>query len=493
MNTVHPHPCSRIAFSLFTALLLAAVSRVDAADTDGSVDLTDGSSGSVHPNIVLLMCDDLGYGDLKPFWADSLINTPHLDQMTESGLKFNRFYAAAPVCSPTRGSCLTGRHPSRYGIPYANVGHLPEDEVTIPELLKPLGYRSGHFGKWHLGTLTKTIKDANRGGPNHVQDFSPPRFHGYDVSFVTESKVPTYDPMVRPAKNNKIGWDYLRDDQKKVDYGTAYWDHDGNVDGENLAGDDSRVIMDRAVAFIEESVAKKKPFFTAIWFHSPHLPVVAGPEHVEPYRDFSMHQRNYYGCVSAMDEQVGRLRGMLRSLGVHQNTMVWFCSDNGPEGKSNSPGLAGSFSGRKRSLKEGGVRVPGILEWPGTISPGEETNAAAVTSDYLPTIADLLNIDLTNASVAAGWVIDGESLVPIIKKKSPQRTKPIGFLSRKQIAWHDGSMKLYSDDAGSTWVLYDLGNDPSEKSDLSAAKADLLQTMKKDVQAWLDSVNSDQG
>ena len=149
------------------------------------------------PNIILIMADDLGWGDTG-FNGNKVIRTPHLDAMAADGMKFNRFYAAAPVCSPTRASCLTGRHPFRLGIPTANSGHMKTEELTLAELLKKKGYATGHFGKWHLGTLTTKVKDANRGGPRGAAHFSLPSANGFDVFFSTESKVPTWNPMLKP-------------------------------------------------------------------------------------------------------------------------------------------------------------------------------------------------------------------------------------------------------------------------------------------------------
>ena len=152
---------------IFFCLLLCFSLEVESAD---------------RPNVILVMADDLGWGDLQCFNSDSPIKTPQLDEMAAGGLKFNRFYSAGPVCSPTRGSCLTGRHPFRYGIYTANHGHLRLQEITLPEVLRDVGYATGHFGKWHLGTLTTTIKDANRGGPRGKKHFAPPRDHGYQRS-----------------------------------------------------------------------------------------------------------------------------------------------------------------------------------------------------------------------------------------------------------------------------------------------------------------------
>ena len=171
-------------------------------------------------NFILCMTDDLGWGD-PGYNGNQIIKTPNLDDMASGGLVFNRFYSSSPVCSPTRGSCLTGRHPYRYGIFGANTGHLPKEEITLAGILKGKGYRTGHFGKWHLGTLTKSIKDSNRGGIDGGKHYAPPWEHGFEVCFSTEAKVPTYDPMLTP-----IGWQGNTDPNKE--FGTYYWNKKGD-------------------------------------------------------------------------------------------------------------------------------------------------------------------------------------------------------------------------------------------------------------------------
>lgn len=443
-----------------------------------------------RPNVVLVMADDLGWGDSQCFNESSPIRTPNLDAMAAAGLKFNRFYSAAPVCSPTRGSCLTGRHPFRYGVYSANVGHMRQEEVTLPELLRKAGYATGHFGKWHLGTLTTKIRDSNRGGPKSKQHFSPPQLHGYDRCFVTEAKVPTFDPMIAPANAPRTAWDFLKDKSTGVTFGTRYWNEVGEIVGENLNGDDSRVIMDRAIPFIETAAQNGKPFFTVVWFHAPHLPVVAGPAHVAPYAKHGVYARNYYGCVSALDEQVGRLRAKLRELKIADNTMLWFCSDNGPEGKAGkAPGSAGHLRGRKRSLYEGGVRVSGIVEWPAQIEAGRKTDFPAVTSDYLPTVLDVLDIEYPDSRP-----LDGISLVPLIEGRAQERTSPIGFQSAKQLSWVTQQHKLYSSNNGKSWELYDLIDDPGENNDLASEKPELVNEMTMAFRRWQRSCQkSDNG
>ena len=442
-----------------------------------------------RPNVILVMADDLGWGDPQCFNESSPIRTPNLDAMAAAGLKFNRFYSASPVCSPTRGSCLTGRHPFRYGVYSANVGHMKQNEITLPELLREAGYVTGHFGKWHLGTLTTTIRDSNRGGPKSKQHFSPPGLHGYDRCFVTEAKVPTFDPMIAPVNAPRTAWDFLKDKSAGMTYGTRYWNEAGKIVGENLTGDDSRVIMDRTLPFIETAAKKEKPFFAVVWFHAPHLPVVAGPEHVVPYAKYDVYARNYYGCVTALDEQVGRLRARLRELEIADNTMLWFCSDNGPEGKSGkSPGSAGHLRGRKRSLYEGGVRVPGILEWPAHVLAGRETECPAITSDYLPTILDVLHIESPESRP-----LDGISLLPVIEGRVQERNSPIGFQSAKQLSWVTQRHKLYSGDNGKSWELYDLIEDPGEKTNLAKEKPELVKDMVTVFRQWQRSCRKSDG
>ena len=445
--------------------------------------LTDGFTEE-KPNIILIMCDDLGWGDVG-FNGNKSIRTPHLDAMAKAGMKFNRFYAAAPVCSPTRGSCITGRHPYRYGIPFANSGHMKPEELTLAELLKKHGYTTGHFGKWHLGTLTKKVKDANRGGPRGKKHFSPPQLNGFDFCFSTESKVPTWDPLIRPKGNNsRKWWDPVLENRNINPYGTAYWNERGQSITENTQGANSRVIMDRAIPFIRMATKAKQPFFSIIWFHTPHLPVVAGPKYMKMYNDHPKYAQHYYGCITAMDEQIGRLRSELRKLSVATNTLLFFCSDNGPEGQADTaPGSAGHLSGRKRSLLEGGIRVPGLAEWPAKIKPASTTKIPCVTSDYLPTILALLGIDPINDRP-----IDGINLLPLFDGKMVERNRPIGFESKGQTAWVGDRYKLYSSGkTKSEHQLFDLIADPSEKQNLVKREPALAKRLAKELADWRES------
>ena len=451
------------------------------------------ASAAEPPNIVLLMADDLGWGDVG-FNGGKIIQTPHLDEMAKAGLRFERFYAAAPVCSPTRGSAITGRHPYRYGVFFANTGHMRSKELTLAELLQAKGYVTGHFGKWHLGTLTKTEQDANRGGPKNVEHYAPPWEHGFDECFSTESKVPTWDPLLRPTGvKGKTWWDPVLDASNAGPYGTAYWSNGKRVT-ESLRGDDSRIVMDRAIPFIRDAVSQAKPFFTIVWFHAPHLPVVAGPEYTKLYAEHEKYNQHYYGCVTALDEQVGRLRAELRELEVASQTLVFFCSDNGPEGNEKAPGSAGGLRGRKRSLFEGGVRVPGLAEWPTKIKAGSETNVPAVTSDYLPTILDILDAEPDDSRP-----LDGVSLLPLFAGQMKSRPKPVAFESSGQLTLVDNRYKVVRQrqsgkrekPAGTppkldpkSFMLFDLEVDRSEANDVAKDHPDLVAKMVATLDDW---------
>ena len=441
------------------------------------------------PNVILCMTDDQGWGDVG-FNGHKTLRTPQLDAMAAGSLKFNRFYAAAPVCSPTRGSCLTGRHPYRYGIFSANVGHLPPSEITLAEALKTKGYATGHFGKWHLGTLSKTDRSRNRGtGPNLVKHFSPPWINGFDICFSTESKVPTWDPLVQ-GDGKRTWWDPVKDPSKAPAYGTPYYTN-GKQSSGDLTGDDSRLIMDHALPFIRGAAKADKPFLAVIWFHAPHLPVVAGEQFTKPYKSLDKYTQHYYGCIAALDTQIGRLRAELRKLDVAENTMLWYCSDNGPEGNRSAPGSAGKFRGRKRSLYEGGVRVPALLEWPAKIARARETDIPCVTSDYYPTVLEAVGVKMPKQ-----LPLDGISLMPLIRGEMKSRIRPIGFQSAGTATWVEDRYKLVvsssrrnrkkqpAQSPSGKAELYDLLADPAETKNLASSQPAIVKRMKAELEAW---------
>lgn len=326
-----------------------------------------------RPNIILCMADDQGWGDMG-YRGHPVIRTPNFDAMASEAMRFDHFYAAAPVCSPTRGSVLTGRNPNRFGC-FSWGRTIRPQEITLAEVLKDAGYVTGHFGKWHLGSV-RAGSPVNPGNSGFDEWFSAPNF----------------------------------------------FDNDPILSREGIAvqtkGESSMVTTDAALNFIREHEGKGKPYFAVIWFGSPHKPHQATESNRMIYEDQPENLQHFYGEISGMDRAFGKLRSELEKLESYENTILWYCSDNG-----GLPGI-GSTGGRgnKSEIYEGGLRVPALVEWPAVIREPSVENFAAVTSDIFPTILDIIGLEPD-----PGFPLDGISLLPLIKGDSAHREKPIGF------------------------------------------------------------------
>jgi len=263
-----------------------------------------------------------------------------------------------------------------------------------------------------------------------------------------------------------------------------------------LEGCDSRLIMDRALAFVSEATRRGEPFLAVIWFHAPHEPVVGGPEYRALYADRGEEEQHYGAAVTALDAELGRLRAALRELGVADDTLLWFASDNGPEGnpgpRGRSRGSTGGLRGRKRSLYEGGVRVPGIVEWPAGLPAARVVSAPASTSDILPTV-------LAAAGLTPGAPVgplDGVDVLPLLAGRRSTRDTAIGFHFGTQSAWTGERYKLVhnrlatrqrSDDGDvpvAEYELYDLREDPGETRDVAARHPELAARLRAELERW---------
>ena len=435
--------------------------------------LADGPTATDTPNVILIMSDDQGWGDIG-FNGNAEIHTPNLDAMAAAGVKFDRFYAAAPLCSPTRGSCMTGRYPFRYGILAAHTGGMRVGEITVAEMLKSKGYRTGFFGKWHIGWV-REVDGGSRG------IFSPPSHHGFDTHFATTSAVPTYNPTVTPE-----GWTKWGSKPGEPWKGGAPYVQDGKEVTGNMDGDDSRIIMDRVIPFIEKN--KDAPFLATVWFHAPHEPVLASEEHRKRYSKLKERQQHLYGCITAMDEQIGRLREKLRELKIEKNTVVFFCSDNGPADSLAKKGIAsaGPFKGYKHRMYEGGLLVPACAEWPGMIEPETNVNTRCSTVDFFPTIANITGYKFKRKDKRP---IDGIDLMPVIQGKTDVRSQPMFFGYRRLFGEIDGQaiitgdMKLLREaKPNGRTRLYDLSKDPYEENDLSEELPEIANSMERQMQ-----------
>ena len=443
-------------------------------------------SANKRPHIVLVMADDHGYGDCG-FTGHPFVQTPNLDQMAKSGIVFNRFYASAPVCSPTRASVMTGRHPFRTNVP--NHGHyMRPDEQTIAEQLGKAGYVTGHFGKWHIGS---------------VQPNSPtsPGGAGFD-EWLSGLNFFDNDPYL--SRNGK----YLQ-----------------------IKGAGTVISMDATLEFLSKHKDGDKPMFTVTWFPSPHNPHPEIPQGMKNaatlYKNEKTKLPGYFREITLLDQQIGRLRKHLRKLGIEKNTLCLYCSDNGGLVTESSGGRA-----KKGSIYEGGLRVPAVLEWPARFS-AKEIDVPAFSSDLYPTLLSVAGINQPSKQP----ILDGIDLLPILDGKKRTRT-PMGFwhgFRNGQGTWSDRIIKALwdADKAGKpnphperilknvkefptfdmsdleghaawnewpwklhrierkdkvTFELYDLTKDPMETTDLSDKETARVSKMKTSLENWQRSV-----
>jgi arylsulfatase A len=419
---------------------------------------------AARPNFVILLCDDLGYGDLGCF-ASPVIQTPNLDRLAADNLKLTHCYAASPVCSPSRAGMLTGRNPNRCGIRDwipANSGiYLKRDEVTVARLLKAAGYRTAHVGKWHLNSKM----DGSEPTPGD---------HGFDHWFSTQNNAaPSHENPTNFVRNGKrVG---------------------------PLQGNSSTLIMDEAVRFLRG--VGDQPFFLCVWFHAPHE-IVATPEaFTRRYADIEdPTKRIYYGSVTLVDHEVGRLLGVLDELQVRQNTLVFFTSDNGPETLKRYPnaihshGSPGPLRGMKLHVHEGGYRVPGILAWPGKTRPGQVSAEPVCSVDVLPTLCAVAGV-----KVPDDRPLDGASFLPVLEGKPVERKAPLYWQYDKaistpwQVSLRQGPWKLLADGKLERFELYNLEEDVAEAKDRAAKQPERVKEMTAALKRLHGEINGEAG
>ena len=369
-----------------------------------------------RPNIILLMGDDHGW-DETGYNGHPHVLTPVLDEMAATGLRMDRFYSASPVCSPTRGSVLTGRHPNRYGTFTPNWSIRPE-EISIAHILGKAGYACGHFGKWHVGPV-KAGSPTNPGAMGFEEWLSHDNFFEMNPYLSRNGGPP-----------------------------------------EQFQGESSEIVIDETIRFIAKAKESQRPFFTVVWFGSPHEPYSGLDEDLalydelpESYQDRTVGLtgmddglpterplrevlRERFAEITAMDRAIGKLRRSLEDEGLRQNTVLWYCGDNGTP----SSGLVATpFRGQKGRVYEGGVRVPGIIEWPERIPDPRVTGVNAVTSDMLPTLCDLAGEPLPDRP------LDGISLKPLIEGGMTERPSPICFWNYDTSREDEGDPEPYID------------------------------------------------
>jgi N-acetylgalactosamine-6-sulfatase len=415
------------------------------------------------PNIIFILADDLGWGDLGCYGHPN-IKTPGLDRLARQGTQFTQFYVNGSVCSPSRSAFMTGHFPARHRVH----GHFADAAlneargmpnwldpavVTLPKLLKQAGYASAHFGKWHLG--------SGPGAPG-------PEAYGFDDHRSINANGPTWDQKDRFFRARS-----------------------------------TQLIVDETIRFIEQN--RNKPFYANVWSLLPHATLDPTEEQLTPYERFAPagqlpHKgatQIYYASVSALDREIGRLLARLDELGLAASTLVLFSSDNGPEdihirnASHSGVGSSGPFRGRKRSLYEGGVRLPFLVRWPGHVPAGRVDNNSVLTAvDFLPTLSKLAAVE-----VPAQWKLDGEDVGDILLGRFRPRTMPIlwewrfniagDVLNRSPIlAIREGDFKLLLNPDRSRTELYNIPRDPSELHNLAQDHPEIVERLAKQVLAW---------
>ena len=433
------------------------------------------------PNIILLLADDMGWADLSCF-GGTAVQTPNLDRLAKTGTRFTQFYAASAVCTPTRVSILTGRYPLRFDIQ----GHFPDDEshlprgvVTLPRLLKQAGYSTAHAGKWHLGGLhLKHI--ANRAG-----SIPGPREHGFDHYQCQNEEQPLRGQMGRERTLFRKGGTCLIRDEKRVEPDDAFYDqHFTDING------------NYAIDMIEQFHDVDKPFFINVWWLVPHKPYEPAPEpHWSATKSdgISDDQHRFRSMVTHMDAKVGQIVETLEYLGIRDDTLLVFTSDNGGAYEANIGGLKGG----KTDLHEGGIRVPLILNWPGHVPSGRATDAVGHTNDLLPTLCEAARVTVPHEAQ-----LDGISLLPHVINGRPLQEVQRGTLFW-QIAFyrhlqrHTPKPEPYATEAvrrgkwkllarnGEPTELFDIEADPFERKNLIEAEPELVGQLTQQLREWL--------
>ena len=457
-----------------------------------------------QPNVILVMADDMGWAQTG-YYGHPILKTPHLDAMAENGLRMDRFYAGAPSCTPTRASVMTGRTNDRTGA-FRVGSYINKQEKMLSTAFKDAGYITAHFGKWHL----------NMDSPD------------------LDHPLPKSDPH----NPGELGFDYWLSHTTGFD---RSFDLSRNGVLEKFEGDGSEIIVEEAVRFITDELERGKPFFIVIWYSAPHGPWDASEEDIKPFLGkVDRTSAHAHGEIVAIDRSIGNLRTSLRELGIADNTLVWFTSDNGgspnldvrvwpskdsfggaggqgmemeyPSNCSNEidfnltstqarelhgcirgmdPDSTGYLRGFKKDFYEGGLRVPTVIEWPAGIEP-RVTNFPSSTYDMFPTLIDVAGLSPDSINV----VHDGISIIELFDYELPKREVPIGFRANGGLMWLDNDWKLVRnvDYDGKKFVttdyeLYNVIGDPTESNNLIEMYPEIAAKMIEQQSKWSLSVS----
>lgn len=435
-----------------------------------------------RPNFLILLADDLGYGDLACY-GHEVIQSPNLDRLAREGLRLTDCYSAGASCSPSRTGLMTGRTPYRVGIhgyiPWNSPMHVRAGELTVATLLKQAGYATCHVGKWHLN------------GRFNVPEQPQPSDHGFDHWFSTQNNA---------LPNHHNPDNFVRNGAEV-----------GRIEGYSAA-----IVADEAIAWLEHLRPHDRPFFLYVCFHEPHEPIATDPRYADLY-DHSPDDPSraaYYGNVTQMDSACGRILAALDKAGLRDSTLVFFTSDNGPAVTRYHPhGSAGPLREKKGHVYEGGIRVPAVIRWPGHTTPGQTSDEPVCGVDLLPTLCHIAAVP-----VPADRAIDGANFLPLLSGGRVERTVPLYWqynhaASRPRVAMRVGDWKILAgltatpltsangitvDDmrilktsALSGFELYNLRDDIGETTDLSRTHPEKLRELEALLTRMYDQVRGE--
>jgi len=435
--------------------LRAAAGGAAAAALAGCSGAREAAVPRQRPNVILILTDDQGYGDLGCH-GNARLRTPHLDRLAAESVELTHFHVM-PVCAPTRACLLTGRYNYRTGAidTYLGRAMMYPDEVTLAEMLAGAGYRTGLFGKWHLGDNypMRPIDQGFHEALNHLggglcQPSDPPGGNGY------------FDPVL------------LRDGKPAATGGYC-----------------TDLFTDAALRFIE--AGRDRPFFAYLATNAPHAPLQVPEKYVEPYKSAGLDDETakVYAMISNLDENVGRVLARLRDLGLQDRTIVLFMTDNGAQQAGR---YAAGLRGTKGTVYDGGIRVPCFIRWPGRLRGGRQVEPIAAAIDIVPTLLEACGV-----ARPAGVRLDGLSLMPLLEgREAPWPERTLYF------QWHRGDEPvLYRDCAArdpryklvNGKALYDMAADPGETRDVATEHPDVVARLRAGYEAWFRDVSSTRG
>lgn len=459
---------------LFRTLLLLALLPANAQQGD-----------TERPNILFIFIDDMGYGDLSSF-GNCKIETPNIDRLATEGIRLTNFYVGSPICSPSRVTVTTGQYPSRHGITSFLAGsekneqrgmknYLDPDVPAIAETMRKAGYRTAHFGKWHMG------------GGRDVADAPKPQEYGFEESLVSFEGL---------GDRLLVKGHHLSEQSAELGQGDIQWVEKHEV---------TPILVDRTLKFIQEH--KDEPFYIHLWTGDVHDPFHAKDEYREMFTEYANnhYEQEFMATLYQLDLELGKLFDRLEEMGLAENTLVVLTSDNGPtdwkyyyDQNYAPPGSADPFRGRKWSLYEGGIREPFLARWPGKIPAGVTNDTTIVhAADLFPTFADLANVKAPDVD------FDGEVMSDVILGKCErQRSKPLFWeygsdfdikpgnprFRSPRLAMRDNEWKLLMNDDGSGRELYNLEKDPAETKNIAENHPLIVQRMAGQLKEWKETL-----